>query len=314
MDSWSAILNSVAPVFLLILLGWALRYWQFLSSDALADMARLIYWVSIPCLLFYKTAAAQLDFGEAGRLLAVTLGATALSAGGAYWLARHYHMPPTAIGTFLQAVCRGNLAFVGLPVVFYAFSEPGRNAGVAEATALLAFGPMVVLYNAGAVWVLMQSRPAAQQARGWPLLRELLTNPLLLSCAVGVGWALLEWPIPMVMARTLDVLSQPALPLALICIGGTLVTTPFAGCWHWSVAAALFKVVMMPLCGYGLALWLGLNTDSTRVALILLACPTAAASYVLVHQIGGDEALASGSILLSTVLAVFSLTAVLALV
>ena len=61
-----------------------------------------------------------------------------------------------------------------------------------------------------------------------------------------------------------------------------------------------------------LACWLGLSPDSTRIALILLACPTATASYVLVRQLGGDESLASGSILLSTLLAAPSLATILA--
>lgn len=217
------------------------------------------------------------------------------------------------MGTFVQATFRGNLAFVGLPVVFYAFSRPGESAVAAEATALLVFGPMVVLYNIGAVLILLLSRDRFNLQALGGMSKELMINPLLLACVAGVFYSLLNWPLPTLLARTLAAIGQMALPLALLCIGGSLVAVRIRGNFVWSAAAALVKVVLMPLLGYGLAGLLELGPQSTRIALILLACPTAAASYVLVRQIGGDETLASGAILFSTVFAVLVLALILAI-
>ncbi len=62
---------------------------------------------------------------------------------------------------------------------------------------------------------------------------------------------------------------------------------------------------------YGLGLAAGLGSAELRIALVLASCPTAAASFVMARQMGGDEALASGSIVLSTVLSAASLAIVL---
>lgn len=306
------IANTLGPVFLVIALGWVLRYWQFLTPQALQDINRLTYWVGLPSLLFYKIAGASLVVGEAGGLFLVTIGATAIGIIVGIILARWLGIPGPSRGTFVQAVFRGNLAFIGLPVVIYAFSSPGQSIASAEATALLAFGPLVVLYNVVSVLALLLSRHRLDIQILRRMGGGLISNPLLIACLAGVIFSVLAWPLPRLIERSLVAIGQMALPLALICIGGSLVTARVRGNLVWSGAAALTKVAVIPLIGYALARWVGLSPDSTRIALILLACPTAAASYVLVRQLGGDESLASGSILLSTLLAALSLAVILA--
>ena len=116
------------------------------------------------------------------------------------------------------------------------------------------------------------------------------------------------------MERCLAAVGQMSLPLALLCIGGSLVSTPVRGKLGWSAGAAATKLVLLPLLRYVIARLLGLGTQGTRIALILLACPTASVSYILVSQLGGDKSLASGAIFISTVLAVLPLAVILAVV
>lgn len=304
------ILNSLGPVFLVIALGWALRRAEFLSINALQDINRLIYWVGLPSLLFYKIAGASLAFKEAGDLFLVTMGATGSVIILSYLVAKQLGVPRGSEGTFVQASFRGNLAFVGLPVVVYAFSSP-RQSAAAEASALLAFGPLVVVYNVASVLALLASRSAPNARALNAMGRGLITNPLLISCGAGVLYSFMGWPLPVMAERSFAAIGQMALPLALICLGGALATTRLRGRLSWSLSAAVVKVMVMPLVGFGLAWLLGMSSESTRIVLILLACPTAAASYVLVRQLGGDEALASGAILISTLLAAVSLAVIL---
>jgi hypothetical protein len=68
------------------------------------------------------------------------------------------------------------------------------------------------------------------------------------------------------------------------------------------------------LFGWPLARAAGLFPDEMRITLLFLACPTAAASFTLAGKLGGDEALAASSVVISTLLSVLSISAVLALV
>ena len=96
--------------------------------------------------------------------------------------------------------------------------------------------------------------------------------------------------------------------------GGTLVVMPLRGKRTTAFLASLLKVGVAPLLGWPLARWAGLSPDEMRITLLFLAAPTAAASFTLAGKLGGDEALAASSVVLSTVLSIVSLSAVLALV
>lgn len=305
-----------------MLLGWGLARLGFLSAPAFQDLNRLTYWVAMPCFLFQSLAGASHGFAGAADLLTVSAAATlliVLLAGLGAWL---FGVPKRALGTFVQGAFRGNMGFIGLPVVVYAFSAAGGADSTAATSALLVFGPMVVLYNLLAVLVLLSSGEAAEAsgeasaggagaalrraAYGW------LSNPILLACLGGLLFALLEIGLPAFARRGLAAVGQLALPSALLCIGAALHTARVQGSLPTAVAASILKVALLPVIGLLLARWIGLSADLTRIALIFLACPTASASYVLAQQLKGDAALASSIVVVSTVLAVPALVAVLA--
>ena len=131
----------------------------------------------------------------------------------------------------------------------------------------------------------------------------MVTNPLVLSCAAGLLFVVFDWKLPPVIRQTCATLGQMGTPLALLSIGASLT---FASLRYRIVptsAASLIKVAAGPVVGYLVARWLGLSPMETRVALIFLACPTAAASYVMAQQLGSDDKLAGSIIVVSTILA-----------
>ena len=117
--------------------------------------------------------------------------------------------------------------------------------------------------------------------------------------------------LPVFVNRALEALGAAAVPIALFCIGGSLAITSLRGRRSWIVAAALLKVAVLPFLVFALGRLAGLGAPEMRIALVMAASPTAAAAFVMAKQMGGDEALASGSIALSTVLSALSLAAAL---
>lgn len=308
------ILGILAPVLLVIGLGWALSRLGFLSRQAEFDLNRLSYWIGLPCLLVVRIGAASPALADVAGLLLVAAGGTGLAMLLAALLAWLLRMPGRSLVTFVQGAYRGNLTFIGLPVVLYAFAGTGTGAAAgAEAAALIAFAPMVVLYNVAAVALLLAPQRAGLAGTARAVGYGLVTNPILISALIGLAISLGGWALPLVLERGLSAVGQMALPLALLCIGASLHTTRIEGRLLWGVLAAAFKVAAVPLLGLALGLWIGLSADHLRIALILLACPTASASYVLVLQLRGDAALASTSIVMSYVLALPAMLAVLAL-
>lgn len=311
--SGMSVLSIVLPVFLVILFGGILTRSRFLHGELIADLNRLTYFVGLPAYLFTSIAEASYGGGRAMALFGVMCAATFLTLLVGVIVARVRRISSDSVGSFLHASIRGNLAYIGLPVVSLAIAaHVGVGAApVLRQTALLAMAPLVVVTNTLGVLLLLigHEKPGPEMVR--KIAWQIVTNPLLIASAAGVLFATFQLQLPKWLMESVVIVGQMALPLALLCIGGTLVVMPIRGKRTNATIASLLKVAITPVLGWAVARWVGLSPDETRVVLLFLACPTAAASFTLAGKLGGDEALAATSVVVSTGLSVASLTAVL---
>jgi predicted permease len=306
------IVETLAPLVLLIGLGVVLSRLRFLGRDFMADLNRLVFWVAMPALLFHSSSRAGGVGGQTGSLVGVLIAGTVVVAAVAWSVSLVLRVPRAGRGTLIQAAFRGNLAFIGVPVM--ASTLPDGPAGAVHpglTTAVIAMTLTMAFYNALAILVLQRSRSAHVPFDGWLLVRGVVTNPLLVSGLLGLAVALLGVPLPRFVDRTLETLAGAAVPVALLGIGNSLATIHMRGRRAWIIAAAALKVAVAPVIFLALSRVVGLGALEHRIALVFGACPTAAAAYIMAREMDGDEALASGSIALSTMLSVVSLAATL---
>ena len=304
------ILNILAPVFLMIGIGVLLQASKFVSPNFLKEANRLTYWLGLPALLFSQLAASFHDVGGARLMLGGMLLATLLVILAGYAAAWLLRVPAPAVGTFVQGAFRGNLAFVGLPII-YSFPDETLAWGVSVRTAaILTVAPMMVVYNIAGVVVLLLSQHKLGWAMVKPFLKQLVTTPPLLATIAGIIFALAGWHLPMAVDKTFTALGEMALPLGLLGVGGSLVTVKLRGNWRLPLAGASLKTMAAPVLGWVVGRWLGLGGLELKILLILLACPTAVISYTMVLELKGDEALSSGIIVFSVLTSIVSLAAI----
>jgi predicted permease len=303
-------LNTLAPVFLMIAVGAGLQRTRFVSENFLKEANRVTYWVGLPALLFSQLVGSFHQADGAGRMLSGMLAATVLVIFAGYAVAWVLRVPGTHLGTFVQGGFRGNLAFVGLPVIFSLPDSPLALGMSARTAAVLTVAPMMVFYNIGGVVVLLLS----QHRLGWgmvkPFVKQLATTPPLLATLAGIGWALAGWTLPPFIDKTLGALGEMALPLGLLGVGGSLVTVKLGANWRNPLASALVKTALSPILGWLVGRAFGLDFAEMKMVLILMACPTAIISYTMALELKGDEALASGAIALSVLTSVVSLAVI----
>lgn len=303
--------NILAPVFLLIGIGVVLQAGKFVSAGFLKEANRLTYWLGLPALLFSQLAGSFHDVDGARQMLGAMLWATGLMIGVGYVLGWILRVPGPAAGTFVQGAFRGNLAFVGLPLIF-SFPDELLVSGVSVRTAaILTVAPMMVVYNIAGVVVLLLS----QHKLGWPMVKpfvkQLLTTPPLLATLAGIIFALAGWTLPPAVDKTFTALGEMALPLGLLGVGGSLVTVKLRGNWKLPLASALLKTIAAPILGWFVGRRMGLGGLELKMLMVLLACPTAIISYTMVLELKGDGALASGTIVLSVLTSLASLAAII---
>ena len=306
------ILETLAPIFILIALGAALSRLQFLGREFMADLNRLVFWVAMPALLFHSASRAAGASGQTWWLVGVLIAATLAISLVAWVTSLLLGVPAEGRGTLVQAAFRGNLAFIGVPIMASTFPNgPGGDVHPGLTTAVVAMTLTMAFYNALAILVLQASRSGRQRPDLGLLVKGVAANPLLVAGLLGLMTAFLSLPLPRFLDRSLETLAGAAVPVALLGIGSSLVTVRMAGRQSWIGWAAALKVAVVPLLVLGLSRLAGLGPVEHRIALVFGACPTAAAAYIMARQMGGDEALASGSVALSTMLSLGSLTAAL---
>ncbi|RXK54766.1 AEC family transporter [Oleiharenicola lentus] len=304
------VLNTLAPVFLLIAAGAAMQATKLVSADFLKEANRVTYWLGLPALLFSQLAGSFRDAAGAGAMFTVMLAATLLVTAAAYGVAALLRVPGAALGTFVQGGFRGNLAFVGLPVIFSLPDAPLAWGVSARTAAVLTVAPMMVFYNVAGVVVLLLS----QHRLGWgmvkPFVKQLITTPPLLATLAGIGWALAGWTLPAAVDKAFSALGEMALPLGLLGVGGSLVAVKLGATWRRPLGSALVKTALAPVLGWVVGRALGLGAAELKLVLILLACPTAIVSYTMALELKGDESLAAGTISLSVLTSLVSLAVI----
>jgi predicted permease len=311
------IINTLAPIIVLVGLGAILRLSGFYDSAFCRELNRLVYWVGVPCLLFTKTAQSTVPLDTAIRLFFCLALVTFICVVLGYFSGWMLRLPAPSMGAFVQGAFRGNYVYVGLPVILYALSPLGHTPDPHTASlAVLAIAPLIPLSNVIAVVVLLLGQP--RESSSWSrylrrIVKSVITNPLLIACVAGLAYMLTGLELPAVVERSCSLIGQMALPLALLSTGASLSFSSLRGGKAATAVASLLKVVAAPLLGLLLAPLFGLSGQELVIVLIYLACPTAVVSFVMAEQLKADHVLTGNIILVTTMLAMPGLALILVL-
>ncbi len=302
------ILDSLFPVFALILLGTVLKRRGLTNAVFLATADRLVYYIFFPAMLFWKIGGADPGPGIPWRLCLAVAGAVLI-----VYLISAVAMRPAGItdfqaGSFSQSCYRFN-TYIGVAIVINAMDETGvRLFGI-----LIGF--LIPMINVLAVSTLIwfSGQPISARQRVAVTGKALVSNPLIVACLAGLLYAQTVNRFPPFVDNTLKLMSLVTLPLALMSIGGALTLASLRGYLKASLVGAAIKLAVLPLTGWLLLDRLGISGAAFQTAMIFFALPTSTAIYVLSSQLGSDTALASATVVVSTVLSFFSLSAVMML-
>ena len=139
------------------------------------------------------------------------------------------------------------------------------------------------------------------------------TNPLIVACLSGIA---LNWggiDLPILVREPLAILGQATLALGLLTVGAGLRPALVADRAPLVAFTTAAHLVLKPAVGVTLALGLGLAGTPVEVVALTCAVPTASSSYILARLLGGDAVLMAGLVTTTTVAALATLPAVMAL-
>ncbi len=287
------VFSGLIPVFLVLALGILARALRLLDDAAAQGLNRLVANVALPALLVLKIGTSSLAESFSGALVGITAGLIVVTAAAGLLVARLCRLPGTQAGVVAQAVMRGNLVYLAFPVILAAGGDGAlRQAAVTAAV-------LIPVMNLLAVVVLELGK--GESVLDLALARRVVLNPLVLGALAGIALAAVRWqPWPWLEA-TLSTVADFALPGALLALGAQLQVGHWARLWKPTAAVTVAKLVVQPAAAWWLLGAAGVQGQGLLVGTLLLAAPTAVASYPVAVELGGDRDLAGASVLVTTV-------------
>lgn len=293
-------LEITLPVFAMVFIGLGLRRIGWIDDAFVHTASALVFKATLPTLVFLSIIGADLDIAFNLALLAYYLVATLVGFGIAWFWAR-WRVPAADRGVYVQGAFRGNCGIVGLALAANLYGDLGLSAGG------ILLGLVIVSYNALSVTVLLAYQDG--QSASWRrIVRDITRNPLILAVLLAIPFAAFHIDLPRWVLTSGDYFARLTLPLALLCIGATLSLSAIRRDSRTALGASAFKMIILPALGT-LGGWLiGFRGMELGLMFLFFASPTAAASFVMVKALGGNDRLAANIIALTTLLASVTVT------
>ncbi|MEM7241746.1 MAG: AEC family transporter [Pseudomonadota bacterium] len=285
---------AIAPVFLLIMLGYGLRRGGIPSAEFWNLNDRLVYWVLMPALFFVKISQADLTSPELISLSAVLYGS--FFAAVAIGLLLSLRWGAADGSSVMQGAARFN-TFIALALAEALYGVPGLQIAVLGAAILVPIVNVTIVS-------LMSFRLGAGKGG---ILGELIRNPLILSIFAGVVFNLLGWNGVPVLHDVAGILGQAALPIMLMCVGANLKLRGLSAEGAPVLASMFGKFVVFPMIAVLLIYLMQPAQLTAEVCILFAALPVGVATYSLSREMGGNASLMATVITVQTVLSFLTL-------
>ena len=310
MQAFARILALTAPLFLLVLLGFALTRWAKWPKAVADALTRFAFSVAIPALLFRLMS----DFSRLPpvdlRVLIAYFGACFLVfVLGRFLAARLFRLDGVAQSVFGLGGIFANNVLLGIPLAKVTLGE-----------ASLPVISLVLVFNSLTLWTLatVSVEWARHRSFSWSgymqAAKAVLANPVVASILIGTVWGLAALPLPGFVDQTLALMGEAAVPLSLIALGMGLGEYRISEGWQISASITLLKLAVQPGVVWVLARLLGLPSLETQAIVLLAALPVGVNVYLMSRQFDTLRAPAAASLVLSTALAAATTPLILTLI
>ena len=305
--------NLTLPIFAVVGLGYLAARINMVKPDAIGAINTFVFYFAMPALV-----AGALGRQEFSKVLDLPLLAGWLVAGLLLFavgmvFCRVYQSLKGArasLGEMAltgQAASIANVGFLALPIVAANFGDEGVriSASILIVDLLIIIPLSITLLEA-------QSGESGVQAF-IKAIGKAVRNPFAIAILLGVGLSLSGIGLPGPVDRFAGFLGAAAAPTALFALGLSLADKEVESHHAYVGGVSLLKLAIHPLAVYLALSFMGLPATAIAIGTVVAACPVAQNVFVIGANYGIFVRRLSAAILVSTLLAIITVTGVLAL-
>ena len=289
--------DIVLPVVIVIILGMALRFFRKTSVEPISQAALYLF---SPALVFLGLAQTDLPLESMGKIVAFGL----LFSLAMYLIARAsgfaLRLDRNVQSSLLMSVLFMNAGNLSLPIVKLAFGDAGLDR------ALVFFALIALLVATIGVYIAARGNQG-----GMASLKAVAVQPIAYAATAGLALNVLDVSLPELVLRPTELLANAAFPAMLLVLGGTLVGLRTIHEWKMVTVATVLRLWVGMGIGFLLLQLLGVDELTRNVLLVQASAPTAVIVIVLATEFNARPAMATGVVVVSTILSMPTLTVLL---
>ena len=309
MDSLIFALGAVAPIVLLVVVGYFLKRLGFMNEKFAKDANKLVFRIFMPVMLFLNiyrmNDLSGVDFGFISYVVIALLIIFFVMIPVSIIIARKKNRR----GVLIQAAFRSGYSLIGIPLAQSLYGAEGvAAASILSAAAIPLFNVLAVI-SLTAMGNDDGEKPGVKK-----ILLDIIKNPLIIGIAAGLaalgiralfvkaGISFRLSDITPLMT-VIQYLSNLAIPLALLVLGAQFEFSAVSSLRREIIFGTLIRTVIVPLFAIGVAYIFFRDRFSAAhfaTFVSVFATPVAVPSVPMVQEMGGDVTLAGQLVVWST--------------
>lgn len=296
--------NVIVPIFLLIMLGYALTKLKLWDENFLKIANNVCFKVLLPVLLFYNVATANIFEVFNGKLILYVCLCACTLCGLLFLIVPLFIKDKKRRGVMIQGTFRSNFLLFGVPL---GLSIGGESGAVLAAVVASFYVPVINMLSVISLYAFSDSENKNLKSA----LLGIVKNPLIIGGVSGLIFSIIRnkigFELPEMVDTTLFNIKSIATPLAFLILGGDLKFGNMLKNIKVSIFSVIGKTILIPAIMLPLSAFLGFDKLSMAILVAVFATPNAVSSYAMARNYEADHELAGEIITLGTLLSIFTI-------
>lgn len=298
------ILNQIAVLFILIVVGFMLKKLKILDDRFEKGLAGLIISVTLPALIItsmnYEFSKELL--GNSLMILGYGASTFALMILVSYIFSKIFHLENPQKGVYQFLIVFPNTGFIGFPILNAVF---GREAIFYASIFNVIFN--ILLWTLGVYFVSKEKKK---------INLNMLINSGTVSVVIGFMLFVLSIELPYIIHSSLQTIGDTTTPLAMIMVGLLLGDARFRVLFKniKLFVISVIRLIIIPLIVYIILSLFKLPQIVLATVVILSGMPSGANAAIFSRKFESDYKLASQGIFLTTLLSIASIPLIIYIV
>lgn len=291
-------LNVVLPLIIMMGVGWVIKYFKVCDENFFKTANKLTFKLFLPLMLFNNIYSSDMQSSFNLRLIVFVVVSILITVILLTLIVPKIEKQNRNRGVLIQALFRSNYILFGVPVCMNLFGQ--ADMGITSMLAVF----VVPLYNflSVAVLAIYANKENNESISIKKTLMDIVKNPLIISCIIGIAVAATGIKIPNVLEKTILDISKIATPFALIILGGEFAVRDAFKNIKYIIWVSAFKLIVIPGIVIFSAILIGFRQLELGVLLAIFASPIAIASYVMAQNVNSNDELAGQLVATTTIL------------